>query len=143
QHRELALVRESLRERGLLLRQRPEFVRRLPLLIPTFRRHPPSRLVVAAGLRLYDLLARDPAFPRSRALSAAAVRQREPGLARLGLMGGFVFHDAQLEFPERLCVALLREARDAGAQMLNHTRVTAIHQRQGRVTGASLRDELT
>src|SRR5690349_20150833 len=49
QHRELSLVRESLRERGSLLRQRPEFVRRLPLLIPTFRRRPPSRLVVAAG----------------------------------------------------------------------------------------------
>jgi glycerol-3-phosphate dehydrogenase len=137
------LVRESLRERGILTRQRPHLVRPIRLLIPAFRTLPPPGWVVGAGLLLYDLLAHDPLFPRSRKLSPGETREHEPGLIGDELTGGFLYPDAQVEFPERLCIELMREALDAGGEARNHTRVVALRQRDGHVQGAALRDELT
>ena len=144
QYGEIDLVRESLRERGILTRQRPHLIHPISLLIPTFRQQTPPRWIVAIGLALYDLLAKDSLFPRPSALNVAKTREREPGLTSADLMGGFIYPDAQLEFPERLCVELMQETVRAGGEARNHTRVTALRQdANGRVTGAILRDELT
>lgn len=143
QYGELALVRESLQERGLLLRQRPHLVRPIQLLIPAFSGIGPPSWKLHAGLKLYDLLARDPAFPLSRYLSRAEVLQLEPGLTTHRLQNGFVYPDGQIEFPERLCVELMRETLRAGSEALNYTQVVSLRQQACRVTGASLRDELT
>ncbi|MGV3720910.1 MAG: glycerol-3-phosphate dehydrogenase/oxidase, partial [Actinomycetota bacterium] len=143
QYGELSLVRESLRERGLLVRQRPHLVRPIQLLIPAYAGVGPPAWKLRAGLALYDLLARDPAFPRSQSLSATGVSAREPGLSRGDLCGGFVYPDAQIEFPERLCVELVRETLAAGGEAINYTRVTGLRQEGSRVVGAALRDEFT
>lgn len=143
QYGELGLVRESLRERGLLVRERPHLVRPIQLLIPAYAGLGPPAWKLRAGLALYDLLARDPAFSRSQALTAGQVGEREPGLERRGLRGGFVYPDAQIEFPERLCVELMREILAQDGEALNHTRVVALRQDGSRVVGAGLRDELT
>lgn len=143
QYGELGLVRESLRERGILARQRPHLVRPIQLLIPSFRGLPPPAWKVGAGLALYDLLARDPLFARTRRLSREEVRRLEPGLQEKGLGGGFLYPDAQVSFPERLCVELMRETLAAGGEVRNHTRVVALREEGRRVRGALLRDELT
>jgi glycerol-3-phosphate dehydrogenase len=143
QYGEIGLVRESLRERGLLARQRPHLVRPIELLIPTFRGVPPPGWIIGIGLSLYDLLARDPLFARSRPFSMGEVLRREPGLTREDLRGGYLYGDGQISFPERLCVELMRETLAAGGEALNHTRVAALRKQNGRVTGADLRDELT
>jgi glycerol-3-phosphate dehydrogenase len=143
QYGELSLVRESLHERGLLLRQRPHLVRPIQLLIPAFSGIGLPSWKLHAGLKLYDLLARDSAFPASRYLSRAEVQRLEPGLSERGLRNGFLYADGQIEFPERLCVELMRETVQAGGEALNYTRVVSLRQQGSRVTGARLRDELT
>ncbi len=92
---------------------------------------------------MYDILARDPMFPHPSILSLAKTRQREPGLNTQGLSGGYIYPDAQIEFPERICVELMQEARKAGADVRNHTAVTSLTQQGKRVTGATVRNELT
>lgn len=143
QYGEIDLVRESLRERGILTRQRPHLVHPIQLLIPTFAGMPTPKWMVGAGLVMYDLLARDALFPHPSILSLAKTRQREPGLNTEGLSGGYIYPDAQIEFPERICVELMQEARKAGADVRNHSKVTALTQVGKRVTGATVRDELT
>ncbi|MES2465102.1 MAG: FAD-dependent oxidoreductase [Armatimonadota bacterium] len=64
QYGEIDLVRESLRERGILTRQRPHLVHPIQLLIPTVAGMPTPKWMVGAGLIMYDILARDPMFPR-------------------------------------------------------------------------------
>lgn len=140
QYGEVGLVREALRERGLLARQRPYRVRPIRLLIPTFRGLPPSGWKLSLGLALYNLLAADPLFPPSSRLTADAVKEREPGLTDDGLTGGFLYPDAQIEFPERLCIELLRETLAAGGEAQNHTRAVGLLVDRGRVVGARLRD---
>jgi glycerol-3-phosphate dehydrogenase len=143
QYGELSLVRESLRERGLLVRQRPHLVRPIQLLIPAFSGIGPPSWKLHAGLKLYDLLARDAAFPLSHYLSRAEVQRLEPGLSPRGLQNGFVYPDGQIEFPERLCVQLMRETVAAGGEALNHTQAVSFRQQGDRVVGANLRNELT
>jgi glycerol-3-phosphate dehydrogenase len=143
QYGEVGLVRESLRERRILLHNRPHLVRPIELLIPEYRGGPLPGWKIGLGLRIYNWLARDPAFPRSRALTAEEALERQPGLDPHGLLGGHVYGDAQIEFPERLCIELMRETEAAGGECLNHTRVVGLHCQGDRVTGALLRDEFT
>jgi Glycerol-3-phosphate dehydrogenase len=144
QYGEVDLVRESLRERGILARQRPHLIHPISLLIPTYRDAPLPKWMVGTGLLMYDLLARDPLFPHPSLLSLARTTQREPALNRDGLTGGYTYPDAQMEFPERICVELAQETVAAGGTALNHTRVVKLREEGGaRVVGATLRDELT
>ncbi len=144
QYGEVDLVRESLRERGVLARQRPHLVHPIQLLIPSFRNAPTPRFLVGAGLVMYDLLARDPLFPHPSLLPFDKTRQREPFMTTSGLTGGYIYPDAQVEFPERLCIELVQETIAAGWRARNHTRVTALRQNSASaVTGACLHDELT
>lgn len=143
QYGELSLVRESLHERGLLVRQRPHLVRPIRLLIPALSGAGPPSWKLHAGLKLYDLLARDSTFPHSRYLPRADVQRLEPGLSTRGLQNGFLYSDGQIEFPERLCVELMRETVAAGSEALNHTRVISLRQQGDRVNGARLQNELT
>jgi glycerol-3-phosphate dehydrogenase len=143
QYGEVDLVRESLHERGILTRQRPHLIQPIDLLIPTYERSALPRWMVGVGLATYDLLARDPLFPRPQMLSLAEVKHREPGLDRNGLTGGFVYPDAQLSFPERLCVELMQEIVASDGVARNHTEVVGLTVVSGRVVGATLRDVLT
>jgi glycerol-3-phosphate dehydrogenase len=142
EHFQLRLVRESLRERETLLRIAPHLVRPLPFLVPIYDEGPRGRLTVAAGLTLYDLLARGGSLPRHRRLSKAECLQLEPRLRPAGLRGGFLYHDAQMN-DARLVLENALDARRHGGQVWNHVRVESLLQRQGRVHGVAARDART
>lgn len=143
QYGEIDLVRESLRERGVIVRQRPHLVHPLSLLIPAYKDAPMPKWMVGVGLGMYHLLAHDPIFPAPAPLSLMATREREPALNAEGLTGGFAYPDAQMEFPERFCVELVQETVAAGGTVRSHTRVTELIGDGLNVKGAVLQDELT
>ncbi len=133
---ELGLVRESLREREALLRERSHLVRPLKFLlaVPAQGRH--SALAVRAGLWFYGAMAgrRGPA-----AMDASQLERLLDSGQQWAL---FHYDDAQCEFPERLVAEWLAEALAAGAVARNHTRVVAIETRFGQATGVIARDLL-
>src|SRR5436305_1528416 len=106
QYGELGLVRESLRDRELLLRRRPHLVRPIELLIPVRAGDRVPSWKLETGLVLYDRLAGASQLPPHRRLSREETLEWEPHLEASGLRGGFVYPDAQVVFPERLCVEL-------------------------------------
>ena len=126
QHGEIDLVRESLRERGTIVRQRPHLVHPISLLIPAYKDAPMPKWMVGVGLGMYHVLARDPLFPAPAPVSLDAARKREPGLNPDGLTGGFTYPDAQMEFPERFCVELTQETVAAGGTVLSHTHLVEL-----------------
>src|SRR6188474_3301098 len=89
----LALVREALRERGLMRRNAPHLVHDLAFLVPSYSwwRGP----FYGIGLALYSLLAGRERFGRTRWLSRGAARKRIPTLKSERLRGGVVYHDGQ------------------------------------------------
>ena len=139
EHREFALVFESSRERRILLRIAPHLVRPLAFTWPVYARARIRRWQLAAALTLYDALALFRNVQRHARLGAAGVVAREPRLRREGLRGGARYYDAATD-DARLTLATACSARDAGAVLVTHARVTALTRADERIVGATVRD---
>lgn len=139
---ELGLVRESLREREWLLRERPHLVRSLQFVLALRQdgHHGllRSSLAIRAGLWLYANLG-----GRSRTDSATSNRELEHMLDSVSRWSLFSYDDAQCEFPERLVAEWLVEAVEAGCVARNHTKVLEVERSGGNVTGVRARDLLS
>jgi glycerol-3-phosphate dehydrogenase len=142
EQRQWKLVRESLSERRILLRIAPHLVRPLEFLFPVFKTDRLSRWRLELGLSVYDLLALGGNVRRHRPLSKRAVLDQEPLLRERGLSGGALYWDAQCD-DARLTLATIQSAERRGALVANYTCVTALELDDGRVSGATLEDQLT
>lgn len=132
----VTLVRESLHERGLLLRNAAEFVRPLEFIIPAHSWM--EKLYYAAGLKAYDLLAGRLGMAGSSMLSIAETHRRIPTLRR-GFSGGVSYFDAQFD-DSRLAVALAQTLMNQGGLALNYVRVQGLLKQRGRVRGVEAED---
>ncbi len=137
----IGLVREALAERHRLLQLAPHLVRIEPFVFPLYG-GPLTRPFYDAGLTLYDLLGASSDGGWHRHLSVEAALETTPVLRKERLRGAFVYHDGT-EDDARYTLAVARTARADGGLPL--TRVTALHglERDGRLIGAMLRDELS
>jgi glycerol-3-phosphate dehydrogenase len=143
---DLALVREALQERGLLLtRLAPHLVRPVPFLYPLHE--PWERPYVGAGLALYDAMAwagaragrHDVGLPRHRHLLRRQVARIAPDLRTEHLHGGVQYHDAQVD-DARLVVTVARTAASYGAHVATRAKVTGFVREGERVVGVTARD---
>jgi len=151
-----ALVAEATRERNLLLRNAPHLVRPLKTVVPLSSHFgglfgsmlrftglasspgPRGLLVVALGLRLYDLLGR-----RQRVMPGhhiGRVPAPDGGLFPKAVRWTATYFDAWISHPEWLILELLTDAfRDQPASAaVNHCKVTGC-----RGSTLTLRDEVT
>lgn len=140
---DFGLVREGLRERETLLHIAPHLVHGLPFLTPVYAGDRWSPRLVRAGMVLYDLLSAGKSLPRHRMLSPAEVLSAEPGLTPPGLLGGALYWDGQVDYPERLCLANLHSAHAHGALTANHAIARSLLRDGRRVAGAVVEDRLT
>ena len=85
EHGEFGLVRESLREREILLRIASHLVAPIPILIPIYRDGSRGRLTIRAGMIAYDLLSSGKTLPHHQMLSRAETLQQMSGPGTGGL----------------------------------------------------------
>ncbi|MDX6613067.1 MAG: glycerol-3-phosphate dehydrogenase [Blastocatellia bacterium] len=142
EHGEFGLVRESLREREVLLRIAPHLVRPLPLLLPIYRGAGRGKWTIRAGMLAYDALSFDKTLPRHRMLSPAEARQQAPGINSEGLVGAAVYCDAQVEFAERLVWESALSAREHGATVITYARVDRFIFEAETIAGVAFSNEL-
>ena len=133
----LSLVRESLRERGYLLRNAPQLVHRLPFILPVYTWW--ERPFYGAGLKIYDRLAGKLGIGVSKHLSRAETLARMPALMRNGLRGGILYHDGQFD-DARLAITLAQTVADLDGVVVNYVKVVALLKQTGHVCGVALRD---
>ena len=143
EHRELGLVSESLGEREALLREYPQLVRPLRLLVPVYDGDDRPGWKVRAGLALYDLLSPRKSLPRHRAIPLGALDGYEPALSREGLRAAYAFYDAQVEFPERIVIETLRDFTAGGGVALNHAEAARLVSPGGVLRAVAIRDAVT
>lgn len=152
QHLDVQRIRESSRERNVLLRVAPHLVRPLPIIVPTYGRGLQSRALLRAGLALYDAMTLDRNrsirdarrhVPMGRAIGREECLQLFPGLDRKGLTGAVVFYDAQMYSPSRLGLSFLRSAISLGLDAANYVEATGFLRDGNRVLGVEARDVLT
>lgn len=131
---QLHLVHESIRERQTLLRIAPHLVVPLAFTWPIYRGARVGRVKLSAGLLVYQLMA----VGRSRrhsTLNAAETLEREPGLKSTGLTGGAVYYDASTD-DARLTMTNAVAAKQLGATIMSHTRVTELIRDGAKSVGA-------
>jgi glycerol-3-phosphate dehydrogenase len=120
EHYEFGLVRKSLAEREVLLRNAPHIVRPLRFLIP----HDPSMRpvwMIRIGLFLYDHLARREILPGSQTVD---LRRHEAGAPlKEQWRAGIMYSDGWVD-DARLVVLNALDAAERGATVLPRTRCT-------------------
>jgi glycerol-3-phosphate dehydrogenase len=137
----ISLVRESLQERGLLLRNAPHLVHDLEFLVPGYRWW--EKPFYGIGMKVYDTLSGKYSFGKSRILSRKRAIEHIPTLQPNGLRGGVKYHDGQFD-DARVALALAQTAAEEGACVVNYARVTnLIKSRSGHTSGIAFRDEET
>jgi len=137
---DFGLVREALRERGLLhQRLCPHLVRPVSFLYPLTRRVW-ERAYVGAGVALYDALATlgGSELPRHRHLTRRGALERAPALAGDSLVGGLIYWDAQVD-DARHTLTVARTAAHYGAALASSARVVGFERHGDRIVGAQVR----
>ncbi|MGD7704858.1 glycerol-3-phosphate dehydrogenase/oxidase [Microlunatus sp. Y2014] len=140
---DFGLVREALRERGLLLdRLAPHLVHKVPFLYP-LKHRVWERAYVGAGLMLYDTMGVAPSHPRGvpmhRHLSARQVRKIVPGLNPDSYIGALQYYDAQVD-DARFVNTLVRTSVSFGVHAASRMQVTGFLFDGEQVVGATLHD---
>jgi glycerol-3-phosphate dehydrogenase len=137
---DFALVREALRERGLILtRLAPHLARPVPFLYPLQHRGW-ERLYTGAGVLLYDTMAAgEPGLPRHRHLSRRGALRACPALRKDSLIGALQYYDAQID-DARHTMFLARTAAAYGAHVASRTEVVGFLREGERVTGVKVHD---
>lgn len=151
QHADFKRMRESIRERSNLLRLAGHLVEPMPFLVPTYGLGMRGRPALFTAMKLNDLISSDRnkglpesrRLPNGRLISIDECLRMVPGIEQSGLTGGAVFYDAQVNNSERLAMAVVHSAANAGAQVANHMRVTGLLREGNRVTGVQAEDRLT
>jgi glycerol-3-phosphate dehydrogenase len=134
----IGLVREALRERGLLLKNAPHLVKKESFIIPNYNWW--GGLFYTIGLTVYDILAGKLSFGRVKHLSKKETLNRLPGLKEKGLHGGVVYYDGQFD-DSRLAVNLAQTAMEQGATLLNYFKVTGLLKNSdGHLSGVTASD---
>src|SRR5262245_56625165 len=121
---QLGLVRESLHERAVLSRMAPHLSKPLEFLVPIYasaERSPlgTSKLRLAAGLSLYDLLAGGRNIGGHHWLSPQEALVHAPALDPQGLRGAFIYYDC-LTDDARLVIEVIKTAALHGVVIANY-----------------------
>ncbi|WP_282694407.1 glycerol-3-phosphate dehydrogenase/oxidase [Streptomyces sp. CC208A] len=140
---DFALVREALKERGLLLeRLAPHLVKPVPFLYP-LRHKGWERFYAGSGVALYDAMSvssgHGRGLPVHRHLSRKGALRVAPCLRRDALTGALQYYDAQMD-DARFVVTLVRTAASYGALAASRARVTGFLREGERVVGARVQD---
>jgi glycerol-3-phosphate dehydrogenase len=140
---DFGLVREALRERGLLLdRIAPHLVKPVPFLYPLQHRLW-ERAYAGTGVALYDAMAftsgTSHGLHHHRHLTRRQALREAPCLRKDALTGAIQYWDAQMD-DARFTMTVVRTAASFGALAANRTRVTGFLRQGERVTGARVTD---
>jgi glycerol-3-phosphate dehydrogenase len=140
---DFALVKEALKERGLLLQTlAPHLVKPVPFLYPLQHRGW-ERPYVGAGVAMYDAMSvaggHGGGLPVHRHLSRRQALRQAPCLRKDALVGAVQYYDAQMD-DARFVTTLVRTAASYGALAANRARVVGFLREGERVVGARVQD---
>ena len=139
EHGQLGLVRESVREREILLRIAPGLVKPLEFTWPVYRGARLPKWKLRLGLIIYDWLAGKKRGSRHQSLDVDGVLAAEPELRGEKLVGGARYFDAATD-DAGLTRANVQSAVEHGAVAVNFARYESNTTSAGKADGALVRD---
>lgn len=136
----IKLVRESLRERGLLLKNAPHICHNIPFVLPSFRWW--EKWYYGIGLKFYDLLSGKLSLGKTIILSKRSTQQLLPAVDPEKLRGAVLYHDGQFD-DSRLAIALAQTAAEQAAAIINYCKLISITKTNSRISGVVICDTIT
>lgn len=151
QQMDVIRMRESIRERRLMLQTAPHLVHPLSCVMPTYGHMIKGPEVMRIGLLLNDIISYDrnrlddpqKHLPMGKVLSRDALIQKAPGIERQGINGGVLWTDAQMFNSDRLITGFVQSAVSSGAVACNYVRAEAFIRTGNRIQGARCTDVLS
>ena len=152
QHGDIKRVRESCRERSILLRIAPHLVKPIPIVMPTFGHGMEGRTILKIGLLLYDLITLDRnrqisdpnrRIPFGNDISRSECLKLFPMLSNSSVTGAGIFYDGQFYNPPRLALSFLKSAERLGAHLGNYVEVISLFKQRDRVCGVKVKDRVS
>jgi len=136
----IALVREALHERTMLLHNAPHLAQPLPFVMPAYKFW--ETPFYGAGLKMYDALAGKAGLGDTEFLSRDQTLACLPTIRPQGLKGGVKYWDGLFD-DARLALALARSAAARGALVVNYCAATGLLHEHGKVVGLTCQDRET
>ena len=143
EHFEFDLVRESLQERELLLKNANHLVRPLELCLPVYKGDKRGFWLIKLGMLLYDLLSYGKSLPSHKTIPHSRFNDYEPAINEKDLISAAIYYDSQVSFPERICLENALMANNYGALVINHAEVVSINLRTNKIKSLEIFDRLT
>jgi glycerol-3-phosphate dehydrogenase len=144
-------MRESIRERRVLMHIAPHLVHPLPCVMPTYGHLGKGPEALRVALLINDLVGFDrnrlddpqKRLPNSSVISKKECLQLIPGIREENLTGAAVWHDCQVYNSERLLMSYLRSAGELGANLANYVQATGYVIDDHRVKGVKAMDRMS
>lgn len=137
----ISLVREALRERGILLKNAPHVVHKLALVVPCYSHW--QKFYYGVGLKVYDLLSGKHSFGKSRIISRDETIKHLGTIRSAGLKGGVLYYDGQFD-DARLLIDMARTSDGLGAAIVNYAKVTGFNKNaSGQIDSVEFTDQLS
>jgi glycerol-3-phosphate dehydrogenase len=137
-----ALVRESLKERAILLRIAPHMVQTRQFLVPFIMGLSQSPAKLCLGLFLYDLLSSPWGLGHFTWQFRNALTRSAPSLRQEGAYGAAAYRDCTVD-DARLTLSTVLSGVQKGLLAFNHARVVDFIKERGQAAGVTVRDDLT
>ena len=128
---EYALVRESLKERRVLMNIAPNFVHPAPFVFSSYKKDKVSFNLMKIGMYLYEAFSFDKnwiwdkskSMPSFKSLNAEQILNLFPDALSENLVGGQLYYDCSSHSPERFTLSFIKSAVKYGASVANYTEV--------------------
>ncbi|MFH6994240.1 FAD-dependent oxidoreductase [Flavobacterium sp. FlaQc-48] len=138
---DIHLVREALKERGLMVKNAGHLVKNQSFVIPNYNWWGGSFYTM--GLKIYDILAGRLSLGSSKYISKKKTIEMLPNVAENGLKSGVIYHDGQFD-DSRLAINIAQTAVEKGACLLNYMKVVhLLKDDKNQVIGVEVQDHET
>jgi glycerol-3-phosphate dehydrogenase len=136
----IKLVREALKERGLLLKNAPHITSNLSFILPCYSLW--QKMFYGIGLKIYDVLAGKLGLGKTKILGRKKTKEYLPTIDSKNLCGAIVYQDGQFD-DARLAINLAQTAAENGATLLNYCKAIQLVKHQNKINGIIVSDEIS
>ncbi len=138
EHFEFRMVQEALKERDLLLKIAPKYVKPLRFLYPVYKFSKRPFWQIKVGMWAYSMLSRSSILPGYQILTPEQVHTMCPALKMGQLLGGAAYYDGQL-LDLDMVTANIKDARDHGATILENSEVIGFIKEENTIKGVEVK----
>lgn len=135
----IKLVREALKERGLVLKNAPHVTSNLSFILPCYGWW--QKIYYGIGLKIYDIMAGNLGLGKTKIISSKKAKELLSTINTKKLSGAIIYKDGQFD-DARLAINLAQTAAENGATVLNYCKVGELVKENKKISGVVVTDEL-